>query len=462
MLEHSAVVIPFRHRHALQIFWAQRQPHLKFLGGFHGFVGGRVEEQDFSADVRGVDAESLPWVACAARELFEECGVWVGIDGVSWVRSDVVDGSRFEEVGEWTSAEHHAVGHFSKFYMVDLTDFDGTDDLPDKISDEELVHGEWITPNEALQRWHDSRAFISLPVRMVLGQLASAQRPDLTLGPVEISTEELPGVRVLPIVTPTLLPATHTNCAIVGHAKFVVIDPGSPEEREQARLNELIDALIASGGRFGAVVLTHHHPDHVMGVDVLVQRYGVGVWAHPRTGSRLGLTLERELYDGDRIELGADSLDVVFTPGHADGHLAFLHARTQLVIAGDLISSIGTILVDPEDGNMGDYLDSLKTVLELEPRALLPAHGWIIVEPQSLLRTYIAHRNAREAMVFEALKELGESTAESLTPLAYRDAPAHIWPIAQRSVMSHLIHLVELGKAVRVGDCFDVRTPPEL
>ena len=245
---------------------------------------------------------------------------------------------------------------------------------------------------------------------------------------------------------------------MIGERRFVVVDPGAHEPEEQAKLHRLVDTLLARGARFEAIVLTHHHIDHISGVPALLERYGeVPLWAHPKTGALLDElpALARSLRDGDVIELdeGEHELEVVFTPGHAPGHIALLHRRSHTLFCGDLVASVGTILVRPPEGHMGDYLASLRRVRELKLRALHPAHGWTIVDPEAHLSAYEAHRLAREERVYEALaKQEGWAEPMELVPLAYEDVHQDYWFLAAMSLTAHLIHLHEQGRAERDGE----------
>ena len=115
------------------------------------------------------------------------------------------------------------------------------------------------------------------------------------------------------------------------------------------------------------------HRDHVGGVPHLVARWGVTVAAHPATADRVrGLCrVDRTLVDGEVLDLGTRRLRVVFTPGHTPGHHAFLEETTGLVMAGDLVAGVGTVIVDPDEGDMVDYLASIArypaTVFDLRP-----------------------------------------------------------------------------------------------
>lgn len=269
-------------------------------------------------------------------------------------------------------------------------------------------------------------------------------------------TEIAPGVRTLPLRTDTLPPATHTQCYLVGDADFVVIDPGSTDPDEQQRLRQAIDAQIAQGRRLVAIILTHQHRDHIGGVHAVQQHFDRPVWAHQRTAEALDtIEIARKLQDNERIELGDDSLVCLHTPGHASGHLCLHHRRTNSLLVGDLVASVGTIVINPPDGHMGDYLASLERARDVDSRRLLPAHGQPITDPSALLTEYLNHRHARESQVLDALTQLTggpnpqypDLTPADLVPHVYQNIPKAIWPLAARSLLAHLIHLVELGQA---------------
>ncbi|MFT3922529.1 MAG: MBL fold metallo-hydrolase [Myxococcales bacterium] len=266
------------------------------------------------------------------------------------------------------------------------------------------------------------------------------------------------GISMLSVRTPTLPPATHTNSYLVGTRECVLVEPASPFPDEIARLSGWVEERVQSGLRLRAILLTHHHPDHVGGAVAMAQRLGVPLWAHAGTQQRLGaaVPIARVLEGGEHIELDgptALSLEVIHTPGHAPGHLCFLAKQSGALIAGDMVASVGTILVDVRDGDMQLYLDSLAAMQRLAPSQLLPAHGLPILDPQERLSFYIKHRLAREAKVLEALREFGkEAHVEELLPVAYADTSKFAWPLARLSAEAHLIKLEREGCAVRRGD----------
>jgi glyoxylase-like metal-dependent hydrolase (beta-lactamase superfamily II) len=251
-----------------------------------------------------------------------------------------------------------------------------------------------------------------------------------------------PGVRVLALRTPTLPPATHTNAYLIGPADgpVAVVDPGSPYPEERAALERHLAAAPVA-----RILLTHHHGDHVGGAAALAARLGVPVAAHAATARRLaGRVAVTELIEDGQEVHGAIALH---TPGHAEGHLCF--EVGSATIAGDLVAGLGTILIDPSEGDMATYLASLERVLARPAAALLPAHGPLIPDGHGKLREYLAHRRMREARVREALPGRAEAgaTAAELVPRAYPDTPPPLWPLAERSLLAHLIKLRDDGWA---------------
>ena len=252
-----------------------------------------------------------------------------------------------------------------------------------------------------------------------------------------------PGIRVLALRTPTLPPAAHTNVYLVGPdaGPVAVIDPGSPYPEQQA----LLDRVLAESPP-AAVLLTHHHGDHVGGAAALAERWSVPIAAHAATARRLAgrVPVTRMLEDGET----AYGATAIFTPGHAEGHLCF--AVGDATIAGDMVAGLGTILIDPGEGDMAVYLASLERLLARPAMALLPAHGPMIPDGHAKLREYLSHRLQREAKVAAALREAPRPLAE-LVAEAYDDTPRALWGLAERSMLAHLVKLARERRATDGG-----------
>jgi ribonuclease/clavin/mitogillin len=223
-----------------------------------------------------------------------------------------------------------------------------------------------------------------------------------------------------------------------------------------------------------AIVATHHHVDHVGGLDVLTRELGLPVWAHEATATRVEMPVARRLVDGETLVLEGPSQErweVLHTPGHAPGHVCLWNADERTLVVGDMVASVGTILIAPGDGDMGVYIDQLERLAGLDARTALPAHGEPIDDPTAHFRFYVAHRLAREAKVVSALAELADqpdqpdasnarsagATAPEILAKAYADTPVAVWPAAILSLQSHLNKLVAEGRVREDGRVGGIR-----
>jgi glyoxylase-like metal-dependent hydrolase (beta-lactamase superfamily II) len=257
---------------------------------------------------------------------------------------------------------------------------------------------------------------------------------------------------VLSLRTPTLPPATTTNTLIVAGERLAVIEPATPHAEEQRVLLDAIDRLAADGRTVAAILVTHHHPDHIGFAAALRERCGAPVMAHAETAARVQFEVDRLLGDGDTVDLGGGvELQAVFTPGHAPGHLVFLEPGSGIAHAGDMVAGEGTILIDPDhDGDMAVYLASLRRLGQIGATRLVPAHGPVLRDPCAVVEHYVRHRLAREAKVVAAIGPAG-STFDDVLARAYDDTPRYVWPLAAKSLEAHLRKLVDDGIVVRDG-----------
>lgn len=239
-------------------------------------------------------------------------------------------------------------------------------------------------------------------------------------------------VDVLPVRTPTVPPATHTNCYRFGRA---VVDPASPWPDEQERL-----ATWAAG--VDTILLTHHHHDHVGGVADLVARTGAKVYAHG--DAEVPFPVDVRLQDGDLVDTGAGVLRAVYTPGHAHGHLCYRVEETGDIVAGDMVAGTGTIVLIEPEGHLATYLASLERLVSFAGR-LLPAHGPILPDGPAVLAQYIAHRHARTAQIAAALGA-GPLDPEGIAAVVYAGVPGVHLGLAAVQVRTHLTWLVEHGR----------------
>ncbi len=285
-----------------------------------------------------------------------------------------------------------------------------------------------------------------------------------------------PWLRRFPLRSQTLPPATHTNAYLLGEDELLLIDPGSSEASENdrllAELAELrrpdAEARAGAGHRVTAIFLTHHHIDHVSGTAYLQERLHVPLYAHPRTAELLsaqGLKVDRLVEDGERLAYGRAGCTALYTPGHAVGHLCLLDGAGAGLIAGDMVASVGTILINPGDGgDMALYLQSLERLLRLAQATpsldspslrLWPAHGPSVGQGEGLLRFYLRHRQEREERVVAALQK-GAATLKNLWPVVYADKPDVHPGLAGASLMAHLKKLEREGRARVNGETWSL------
>ncbi len=257
------------------------------------------------------------------------------------------------------------------------------------------------------------------------------------------------GIESLAARTPTLPPATHTNSYALGRRELVLVEPATPYDDERLRWLQWVRGLESQGRRPVGIVVTHHHADHVGGAAFLSDQTELPVWAHHETAERLqGVEVARRLEDGDCIELDGPTRqrwEVLHTPGHAPGHICLLERDAGAVIVGDMVASVGTILIEPGDGDMRVYLDQLRRLADLAAEVALPAHGDPIEEPTAHFEHYVRHRLMREHKVTAALAD-GSLNSESLLERVYYDTPKLAWPLARLSLQAHLDKLLAEGR----------------
>jgi glyoxylase-like metal-dependent hydrolase (beta-lactamase superfamily II) len=182
---------------------------------------------------------------------------------------------------------------------------------------------------------------------------------------------------------------------------------------------------------------------------------GVPVWAHHRTADLLPLPVARTLHDGEVLELEGPRpmrWRVLHTPGHAPGHLALVDEATRAAVVGDLVAGVGTIVIDPLDGDMAEYVAQLRRLADLPVGTLYPAHGPALPHGVAKLEEYLAHRAWRETKVLEAVAAFARpTTVEELVPRAYDDVASFVLPIATRSTLAILAKLEREGRVTAEG-----------
>jgi glyoxylase-like metal-dependent hydrolase (beta-lactamase superfamily II) len=242
---------------------------------------------------------------------------------------------------------------------------------------------------------------------------------------------------VKPILAPnpSLMTGPGTTSFLIGGpaSGAVVIDPGPDHEEHLKRLAEEARAW----GGLQSILITHGHADHNEGASALASLTGAPILAWSREGTP---TADQELSDGQVIDCGPDRLQVLYTPGHRFDHVCFLLEKARLLFAGDLVAGVGTVVILPPEGNIGDYLASLRRLLALDLALILPAHGPAVTEPRAKLQEYIDHRLLREQQILEAM-QAGLERIPDMVQRIYADVDPRLHGFAGESVRAHLLKL---------------------
>jgi glyoxylase-like metal-dependent hydrolase (beta-lactamase superfamily II) len=252
-----------------------------------------------------------------------------------------------------------------------------------------------------------------------------------------------------------------TGTYIIGHEDVAVIDPGPLLDSHRHALTAALD-----GARVRAILVTHCHSDHSPLSAWLREETGAPTFAFGPHGTaeseseidadiEEGVTLEEttdtefvpdvRVGDGEVAAMGDGwTLRGVHTPGHTSNHMCYSLDEERALFTGDHVMGWSTTVVSPPDGDMRDYIDSLRRVIDRDDATLWPTHGAPVTSPGPFLQAYLEHRLDREAQVLAAVQS-GVTNIEAMVKVMYADVREELHKAAARSVLSHLIKLVDDG-----------------
>jgi recombination protein RecT len=280
----------------------------------------------------------------------------------------------------------------------------------------------------------------------------------------------LRNVQRLTAPNPGFMTGPGTNSYLVGDANtgFIAIDPGPADADHIQRLWRAAIHPDGSGGNIQMIVCTHSHADHSPGAAPLqaLCRHTppiLGLPSATTARANSAFTPDRSLQNSERIRLiprglepsfsSSHTLEVIHTPGHAANHVCLLLVEDGLLFSGDHILNGSTTVIDPPDGNMADYLDSLDVLLaacaEHDVHFILPAHGHVLGGSLDgaigVISHLKSHRLKREAKIAAVVAGNPLGAVDDWLPLAYDDVDPRVWPVAKRSLLAHLERLQAPG-----------------
>jgi len=464
---------------------------------------------DVEASARlGLPQRGLAYWVAAVRECFEEAGVLLAVtqDGKQIAAEEAqalsrkapfiemlesanlyIPADRVAYYGHWITAPGRSRRFDTRFFVAQAPE--GQEGAHDAA---ETVHHLWIRPQAALERGSRGEIELVPATQHTLRDMGRFAEPRLACeyardqpeieanracwaqgkdGPklfrradpqyYEIhwsdpqetgqSTYDLaPGVpkrldaRVTRLIAPNpgMMTGPGTNTYLVGGQDLAVIDPG-PD------IDSHVEKIVAEGnGRIRWILCTHTHMDHSPAAAKLKAATGATVLGRPApAGQDASFAPERVVADGDRLFLGGVVLRAIHTPGHASNHLCYLLEDSRMLFTGDHVMQGSTVVINPPDGDMRAYLQSLERLLGEDLAVIAPGHGYLIGAPHKEVRRLIAHRLNRERKVVAALVRLEHPSLEEMLPLVYDDVPPRVHGVAARSLAAHLDKLVAEGSA---------------
>jgi glyoxylase-like metal-dependent hydrolase (beta-lactamase superfamily II) len=247
-----------------------------------------------------------------------------------------------------------------------------------------------------------------------------------------------------------------TGVYIIGRGEVAVIDPGPPLDQHFEALKRALQ-----GERVTHVFTTHTHLDHSPLAHPLAQWAGCKVYGTPDpSGSHDTVSLEEDGEEGfmpdvvvkdDDVFTGPGwTLEAITTPGHMSNHVCYALKEENALFSGDHIMGWSTTVISPPDGNMGDYYRSLDKVKARGFATLWPTHGPPVQDANTFIDAYVAHRRAREAAILTRLAA-GDALIFDMVKVIYKDVDVRLHPAAARSVLAHMIYLVEAGQVAAEG-----------
>lgn len=257
------------------------------------------------------------------------------------------------------------------------------------------------------------------------------------------------------VPTPTLPPSTETNTYLIyDNAEGVLVDIGTSDPD---LLEQLADRVAAHGvRRIRAIVATHYHRDHTIGIPALSVRYDTDIFVH-----RLDLEpAAREMrlppdaiYElPAKIHVNSTAIEVSHQPGHTHGHVHLIVPSNGVILVGDHLATDGSVWIGPPDGHIDAYYNALRHIQASGCLVAGPGHGDVIADAADASARLLTRRMAREAQLESLIAGRPSTLAELVTTLYEGVIPAEVMWVAKKTVQAHLAHLIDDERIDRIYD----------
>lgn len=270
--------------------------------------------------------------------------------------------------------------------------------------------------------------------------------------------EVAPGIHSIPVDAWTFMGLYAPNVYLVLGEKAALIDSGYDDKETTGKRLEYIKKFAPQ--KLEYILITHPHPDHIGGCRSIKKSTGAQIVLHSsgvaRAKSKYRVVPDILVEDGDILDIGGFSLQIIHTPGHSPASVCVYIRESKILFTGDHILGIGTTVVDAPEGDMTQYINSLKKLLSYDIRLICPGHGPPIKEAERKIRELIAHRQERELQVLRCLRQ-GRKNVARLVAEIYPELDYRLLELAQRQVLAHLRKLVSEKKVVDSGGEYALR-----
>ena len=291
--------------------------------------------------------------------------------------------------------------------------------------------------------------------------------------PSGISEDIYPNLKRIIAPNPSPMTFWGTNTYILGTNELAIIDPGPAVQSH-------FDAIMSSLNKNQSIthiLITHSHIDHSPLAKQLSERTSAPILAfgESSSGKSTIMTNLKNLDGGEGIDYDFKPdvtlndnqilknkewcIKSLHTPGHMGNHLCFSWEGESILFSGDLVMGWATSMVSPPDGDLTDFMNSIKSLQLRSPDKLFfPGHGAPIENPSLRLQELYEHRKKREGEILSAL-ETGLATISEITESVYADLDKRLITAAKRNVLAHLIDLTsrkicEVSKEITTNSRF--------